>query len=152
MAPNCISKIPLLYVALLLLATTLAGQEERVLFTNGEQSLRTGDYASARATFEAILKRNPKNVAALANLGVVFAQTRNYELAAATYRKALVLNPTHPLLHLNLGLALFYNATTLALCFAAAMTPVLCAVLMPISSAALVLHTSLRMQRARRHA
>ncbi len=52
----------------------------------------------------------------------------------------------------NLGLALFYNATTLALCFAAAMTPVLCAVLMPISSAALVLHTSLRMQRARRHA
>ena len=50
----------------------------------------------------------------------------------------------------NLALALVYNTTTLVLCFLAAMTPVLCAVLMPISSAALVLHTSVRMQRARR--
>ena len=50
----------------------------------------------------------------------------------------------------NLGLALFYNATTLVTCFFAAMTPVLCAVLMPISSLALVLHTSVRFARARR--
>ena len=52
----------------------------------------------------------------------------------------------------NLALALLYNVTTHGLCFAAAMTPVLCAVLMPLSSAALVLHTSLRFQRARRAA
>ena len=52
----------------------------------------------------------------------------------------------------NLGLALVYNTTTLVLCFAAAMTPVLCAVLMPISSLALVLHTTVRFQRARRNA
>ncbi len=52
----------------------------------------------------------------------------------------------------NLAMALVYNTTTLVLCFAAAMTPVLCAILMPISSAALVLHTSVRMQRARRNA
>jgi P-type Cu2+ transporter len=52
----------------------------------------------------------------------------------------------------NLGLALFYNATTLVLCFGAAMTPVLCAVLMPISSLVLVLQTSLRFRRARRPA
>jgi Cu2+-exporting ATPase len=50
----------------------------------------------------------------------------------------------------NLALALVYNTTTLVACFLAVMTPVLCAVLMPISSAALVLHTSVRMQRARR--
>jgi len=50
----------------------------------------------------------------------------------------------------NLALALFYNATTLVLCFLGLMTPVLCAVLMPISSLALVLHTSSRFQRARR--
>jgi Cu2+-exporting ATPase len=50
----------------------------------------------------------------------------------------------------NLAMALAYNAITIVLCFAAAMTPVLCAVLMPISSAALVLHTSLRFGRARR--
>jgi len=50
----------------------------------------------------------------------------------------------------NLTLALAYNSTTLVLCFAAAMTPVLCAVLMPLSSIALVLHTSVRFARARR--
>jgi Cu2+-exporting ATPase len=52
----------------------------------------------------------------------------------------------------NLALAVVYNATTLVLCFLGAMTPVLCAVLMPISSAALLLHTSARFRRARRHA
>ena len=52
----------------------------------------------------------------------------------------------------NLSLALLYNTITLALCFAAAMTPVLCAVLMPISSLALVLHTTVRFQRARKRA
>ena len=52
----------------------------------------------------------------------------------------------------NLALALVYNATALVVCFAGAMTPLLCAVLMPISSLALVLHTSVRMRRARRPA
>ncbi|MBL8753238.1 MAG: heavy metal translocating P-type ATPase [Planctomycetes bacterium] len=50
----------------------------------------------------------------------------------------------------NLAMALAYNATTIVLCFAAAMPPWLVAVLMPISSLALVLHTSVRMARARR--
>lgn len=85
----------------------MCGQEERVLFTNGEKALRAGDYSSARGSFEALLRRNPKHVGALANLGVVFAQTRDYEQAASAYRKALALSPGHPLLHLNLGLALF---------------------------------------------
>lgn len=52
----------------------------------------------------------------------------------------------------NLALALTYNASVLALSFAGLMTPLLCAVLMPISSLALVLHTSIRMQRNRRPA
>ena len=47
-------------------------------------------------------------------------------------------------------IALVYNTTTLALCLLGAMTPVLCAVLMPLSSLALVLHTSTRFHRARR--
>ena len=46
----------------------------------------------------------------------------------------------------NIALALSYNAVALTLCFAAAMTPVLCAVLMPISSVALVAHTAWRMR------
>ncbi len=51
----------------------------------------------------------------------------------------------------NLALAVAYNTGALGLCFAAAMTPGLCAVLMPLSSLALVLHTSMRMS-ARRQA
>jgi len=85
----------------------LAAQEERDLFVRGENALRSGDYASARVSFEKVLERNPQHIAALANLGVVFAQTRDYEKAADTYRQALALHPKHPLLHLNLGLALF---------------------------------------------
>ncbi len=46
----------------------------------------------------------------------------------------------------NLALALAYNATVLSVAFAGLMTPLLCAVLMPISSVALVLHTSLAMR------
>lgn len=47
----------------------------------------------------------------------------------------------------NLALALTYNGVVLMLSFLGLMTPLLCAVLMPISSVALVLHTSVRMQR-----
>lgn len=50
----------------------------------------------------------------------------------------------------NLALALIYNVLVLSLAFAGLMNPLLCAVLMPISSVALVLHTSIRMQRTRR--
>ena len=49
----------------------------------------------------------------------------------------------------NLALALLYNVAALSLSLAGLMTPLLCAVLMPISSIALVLHTSLRLQRRR---
>lgn len=49
----------------------------------------------------------------------------------------------------NLAMALVYNSAALAVCFAGAMTPVLCAVLMPISSLALVLHTTGRFRRRR---
>jgi len=52
----------------------------------------------------------------------------------------------------NLAMALTYNTSTLVLCFLGLMTPLLCAVLMPISSAALVLHTSSRFRRQPRKA
>ena len=48
----------------------------------------------------------------------------------------------------NLALALAYNLSTIVLCFAGAMTPVLCAILMPLSSLALVTTTGWRMRRA----
>jgi Cu2+-exporting ATPase len=50
----------------------------------------------------------------------------------------------------NLAIALVYNLAALGVCCAGSMTPGLCAVLMPASSAALVMHTSLRGGRLRR--
>ena len=52
----------------------------------------------------------------------------------------------------NLSLALAYNLSTVVLCFAGVMTPVLCAILMPLSSLALVTTTGWRMRRAWRPA
>lgn len=52
----------------------------------------------------------------------------------------------------NLSMALLYNSSTIVVCALGAMTPVLCAVLMPLSSLALVMHTAVRFGRARRNA
>lgn len=52
----------------------------------------------------------------------------------------------------NLTMALLYNGSTIVVCAMAAMTPVLCAILMPISSFVLVAHTAWRFRRARRSA
>jgi Cu2+-exporting ATPase len=48
----------------------------------------------------------------------------------------------------NLALAVAYNSSTIVLCFCGLMTPLLCAVLMPLSSIALVLHTTVRLGRS----
>ena len=45
----------------------------------------------------------------------------------------------------NLVLALIYNVTTVVLAFCGLITPVVCAVLMPLSSLALIAHTSIRL-------
>jgi Cu2+-exporting ATPase len=56
----------------------------------------------------------------------------------------------HATVRTSLRRALCYNATVVGLSLAGLMTPLLCAVLMPLSSLGLVLHTSLRFHRARR--
>jgi Cu2+-exporting ATPase len=48
----------------------------------------------------------------------------------------------------NLRLSLTYNLCAVALCASGVMTPLLCAVLMPVSSLGLIAHTSLRLSRA----
>lgn len=48
----------------------------------------------------------------------------------------------------NLGVALAYNAVTVTLAAAGLMTPLLCAVLMPVSSLSTVLATTLRLRRS----
>ncbi|MCA8955705.1 MAG: HAD-IC family P-type ATPase [Planctomycetes bacterium] len=52
----------------------------------------------------------------------------------------------HGVVLTNLWLAAAYNAIALTLCFGGAMTPLLCAVLMPASSLLLVWHTAVRLR------
>lgn len=51
----------------------------------------------------------------------------------------------HRVITANLALAVVYNAVVLPLCFAGLMSPLLCAVLMPLSSLLLIGHTALRL-------
>lgn len=65
-------------------------------------------------------------------------------------REALaVANRLAGVIRSNLFIALFYNAITVTLAFAGQMTPLLCAVLMPVSSVTTVLWTTARMSSIR---
>jgi Cu2+-exporting ATPase len=52
----------------------------------------------------------------------------------------------HRVVATNLTLGIAYNVIAVTLCLLGLMTPLLCAVLMPISSLALILHTTLRLR------
>lgn len=54
----------------------------------------------------------------------------------------------HRVVSTNLALGVGYNVLAVSLCLAGVMTPLLCAVLMPISSLALIAHTTLRLRQA----
>ena len=42
------------------------------------QALNSGDYPAAEAGFNKVLAADPRNVSALANLGVLYAKTHRY--------------------------------------------------------------------------
>jgi tetratricopeptide (TPR) repeat protein len=66
-----------------------------------------GQFAQAEAAWQAILKGNPTDAEACANLGVIESQQQHYPEAVRYYRRASALNPSIPGLQMNLGLALF---------------------------------------------
>jgi len=77
-----------------------------------------GNLEAATTAWRSIIKQNPRDAAAFANLGVVLAKQQKYPEAAAAYKKALALNPKLPGIQLNLGLAEFKQGL-----FAAAIAP-----------------------------
>ena len=68
---------------------------------------RQGKNAEAQAAWEAVVKAEPRNAKAYAQLGFLEARQEHYADAIRDYRKAKALNPAIPELNLNLGLALF---------------------------------------------
>jgi tetratricopeptide (TPR) repeat protein len=80
---------------------------DRSRFEQATAALQKGDFRAAREGFEAVLAAEPDHLAAMGNLGVVYARQAEYTRAEDLYRRGLRLAPGNALLELNLGLALF---------------------------------------------
>ncbi len=68
---------------------------------------KQGKAAEAAAAWQQVVKADPKNAQAYAQLGLLEARLEHYDEAIAAYRAARKLQPAMPELELNYGLALF---------------------------------------------
>src|SRR5262249_13166517 len=76
------------------------------------RALTISDYAGAERGFQAVLREEPANVAALSNLGVIYSRTGRADQAITMYRRALELSPDDKALLVNLGLVYLRQETT----------------------------------------
>jgi tetratricopeptide (TPR) repeat protein len=65
---------------------------------------KNGDLAGARRAYETALKISPNRVDVLSNLGLVYGQLQETDLAVSTFRKALAVEPNQPIVRFNLAL------------------------------------------------
>ena len=92
---------------LLLLCGALANAASdpvQVTFDQAAAALSNGNYSAAEQGFAAVLKLQPGNVAAIANLGVVYSRMNRIDKAITQYENALRLSPDDAPILLNLGL------------------------------------------------
>src|SRR5256885_9421705 len=59
-------------------------------------SLSDGRYGEAIAAYQAVLKRDPKNVDALTHLGLIVALGGHADTALETFERALAIDPKYP--------------------------------------------------------
>ena len=76
------------------------------IFAAAAADLQGGRLTEAEAGFARVLRREPNNVGALGNLGVLYSRQNRPQKAIDTYRRALRVLPNEGGLQLNLGLAL----------------------------------------------
>ncbi|MCS7048949.1 MAG: tetratricopeptide repeat protein [Verrucomicrobiae bacterium] len=81
--------------------------ELRDLLREGQRAAEQRDYATAKTKFEAILERDPNNVLALSNLGVVHYQLNELEEAETCLRRAVALAPNDAESRSLLGIVYF---------------------------------------------
>ena len=60
------------------------------------QSLFAGRYSEAIAAYQAVLKRDPRNVNAMSHLGYIVALGGHADAALETFDKALAIDPNYP--------------------------------------------------------
>ncbi len=71
------------------------------------QSLHAGRYSEAIAAYQAVLKRDPKNVDALTHLGFIVALGGHADSALETIDRALAIDPNYPLARYYRGQVLY---------------------------------------------
>jgi tetratricopeptide (TPR) repeat protein len=81
-----------------------AAEPTKQVFDQAVRDLAAGNYPSAERGFQAVLREDPRQIAALSNLGVIYSRTNRADEAIAVYRRALRLSPNDQALLLNLGL------------------------------------------------
>ncbi len=74
-------------------------------FNRAMQAMNAGAYTDAEQAFRTILRKDPDNPAALANLGVLYSRTHRYTEAIDMDKHALRVLPLQEAIQLNLGLA-----------------------------------------------
>jgi cytochrome c-type biogenesis protein CcmH/NrfG len=70
-------------------------------------SLAQGRYGEAIAAYQAVLKRDPKNVEAMTHLGLIVALGGHADAAPETFDRALAIDPSYPPALLYLGQVLY---------------------------------------------
>jgi tetratricopeptide (TPR) repeat protein len=71
------------------------------------QSLFDGNYSQAIAAYQAVLKRDAKNVDAMTHLGLIVSIGGHADAALETFDKALAIDPRYPPAYLYRGQVLF---------------------------------------------
>lgn len=92
-----------LSLALILYQGQTVSTEE--VFASASRALQSKDYVQAEAGFREVLRREPNNLGALGNLGVLYSRQNLPAKAVEIYQRALRRAPREPGLILNLGLA-----------------------------------------------
>lgn len=104
-----IRRAALLVVLAGLVVLVLAGCGDTISveehFAKGNEFTQAREYDKAIAEFEAALKRDPKNVSAMSNLGVVYYHLGRLDEAIAQYQKAIELAPEDADIRSNLAAA-----------------------------------------------
>src|ERR1035437_10001924 len=76
----------------------------KVAFDGAVRALAARDYETAERRFQSVLPEQPRNIAALSNLRVIYSRTNRADQAIAVYQRALKLSPDDKAMLLTLGL------------------------------------------------
>ena len=97
----------LLLVSLAIFSGSALCQSPEELFQEGVAAQQRGDFTTAVRDYRQVLKLEPNQISARANLGAALSHLGRFDEAIAEYRSALQMDPANKDIRLNLALALY---------------------------------------------